>query len=632
MLTTLKGRIPSESTGAVQPKRILASEADIVQSPIGVDSFRTLIETRDFQGLPYLFVDKSLFIKEILEDLTVVKLITRPRRFGKTLNMSMLHHFLASEVDGKPTKALFEHLKIGEHKEYLEKYQGKYPVVFMTLKDIVREDNYKAAYKSFCTEMSKVYLKHEYLLSSPKLGPYQKKVFESVLEERATPARIKTSLSDLTQALYLDHGVKPWVLIDEYDTPIQTARAGGYYREMVDFMRGFLGTGLKGNTYLDKAILTGILRVSKESIFSDLNNIKTYSLLHPRYSQYFGFTEPEVLELLEKTELNQNIASVRAWYNGYQFGNSTVYNPWSIINYIQEKGKLSAYWVNMSSNQLIKDLLLQSSTHFKEQFEFLLQNKPVEAFVDEHVTFSLLSNHHLESYDSAIWSLLLMSGYLKATVMEERSQGALCQLQIPNHEVKDLYRVMIVQWLSGANNPVVFNRFIDNLLSGNIEDFATHLKTIMLQSLSVHDIKGKKPEKFFHGFMLGLIAAIDPRQYQIHSNKESGYGRFDIIIAPNDPNKLGIILEIKSLAEAEASSATKIKSNTQTKSKATSKTRANISAESLKEEANKALIQIDERQYAMMLPLQNIKNCLKIGVAFNGKDLAVTHRLDEIQN
>lgn len=563
-----------------------------MQSPIGISDFRKLIETRDADGNPYLFVDKSLFIKEILDDLSEVKLITRPRRFGKTLNMSMLYHFLVKGDENELNANLFQNLKIAQYREYVEKYQGRYPVVYITFKDIVRENEYSAAYKGFCNVMSRIYTHYQYLLTSPKLAAHERKKFEAILEERATLTNIQFSLLDLTRALYLHHGIKPWVLIDEYDTPIQTAYAGGYYNQTVDFMRGFLGAGLKDNSYLEKGILTGILRVSKESIFSGLNNIKTYSLLHPLYGEYFGFTESEVASLLEKTNLSSGIREVKNWYNGYEAGKTIIYNPWSIINYIKEQGKLGSYWVNMSDNSLIREVLLKSSTNFKSQFESLLQNKPIEAFIDEHITFNDLSSH-----DSTVWSLLLMSGYLKATLLKEQSQGSLCLLQIPNYEVKDLYRNLIARWLSGVDSPIVFSKFIENLLSGKIEDFSSQLQTLMLQTFSVHDISGKAPEKFFHGFMLGLISGIDPNTYQIHSNKESGYGRFDIAIIPNDVSKLGIIFEIKS-----------IKENNQ---------------ESLEKSAKEALKQIHDSEYTSLLKQHHIKNCLMIGVAFSGKDLAI---------
>ncbi len=574
-------------------------ELVMLQTPIGISDFRKLIESRDPEGNPLLFVDKSLFIKAILDDLSEVKLFTRPRRFGKTLNMSMLYHFLAPEVDGKSTQSLFKHLKISEYKEYLERYQGKFQVIYMTFKSVTRETHFEAAYKRLCKEISKVYMNYHYLLESPKLGSYQKEVFKSILEERATLASVKASLSDLTHALYLHHGTRPWVLIDEYDTPIQTAYLAGYYREAVDFMKGFLGAGLKDNSYLEKAVLTGILRISKESIFSGLNNVSVYSLLSPEYGEYFGFTEPEVNDLLEKSKLSQNTADVKAWYNGYQAGNTVIYNPWSIINYINKNGLLNPYWVNVSDNIIIKDLLIKSSIDFKSQFENLLQNNFVERPVDENIVFE-----QLETSDSALWTLLVMSGYLKTKIIQRPGQTPLYQLEIPNREVREFYQKTIFEWLLGTGDATRFKAFVNDLLCGNMEKFESNLQKIMLQTFSIYDIKGKEPEKFFHGFMLGLVAGLEPTQYQIHSNKENGLGRFDIAIIPKDLSSLGIIIEVKSIEKNEP--------------------------ESLKVAAKNALQQIDEKIYSAALLQHQIQSCLKIGVAFSGKNLAVEHKTDTI--
>lgn len=586
------------TTGTCSSKRYFSEEKKM-QPPIGVSDFREIIEYRDLKGSPYLFIDKSLFIKALLEDSAKVKLITRPRRFGKTLNMSMLHHFFADQVDNKLTAELFKNLKIAKHSECMQ-YQGKYPVISLTFKDI-KNRSFEAAYADFFEIVRVAYLEHEKMLlsSSSLLKSRDKQDYETFLDRKASDSAKRSALKNLTFYLSQHYGIKPIVLIDEYDTPIQTAYVENYYKEMVTFMREFLGAGLKDNSHLDKAILTGILRVSKESLFSGLNNIETYSLLDSRYGEYFGFTEEEVLELLKTSQLDNHVQEVREWYNGYQCGSAVVYNPWSIINYVKKQGTLSSYWVNTSDNILIKDLLIRSSTNFKAQFEFLLQDKPVEMLINEHVVFS-----NLETSESAVWSLLLMSGYLKATPIKSVGESTLCQLQIPNKEVKDLYRTFISEWLSGVNSPTVFNQFLSNLLNGKMEDFEERLGSLMLQTFSVHDIKGKNPEKFFHGFMLGLIAGIDHKHYKVDSNKESGLGRYDIIIVPNDPKKLGIIIEIKSLDKD--------------------------SSQSLKEAAENALKQIDEQKYSQNTLFQNIKQCLKVGIAFRGKELATHFRQDTL--
>jgi len=572
-----------------------------MQLPIGISNFKTLITETDLTGNHYLFVDKSLFIRDILNNLSGVILITRPRRFGKTLNMSMLHHFLAQNVDGKPTHGLFDNLKIAAQPECMQQ-QGKYPVIFLTFKDI-KNSSFEAAYNDLQELISKAYEEHEYVLTGEKLTALQKQRYQSILERKAEDTDIRSALKNLTFYLYQYYGIKPIVLIDEYDTPIQTAYINEYYEPMIEFMRQFLAKALKDNSYLQKAVLTGILRIAKESLFSGLNNIKIYSLLDSTYGEYFGFTEPEVAALLEETKLSHNIKDVKTWYNGYQAGDTILYNPWSIINYLVERGKLSPYWVNTSDNRLVKELLINSSAGFKEQFEILLQDNPIEKLITENFVFTYLTEN-----ESLVWSLLLMSGYLKITSSTQMELGQLCKLAIPNKEVKILYRVIITEWLSGINDAAVFNDFLTNFLTGKMDKFTDSLRTIMLQTFSVHDVKGSVPEKFFHGFILGLLAGIDRNQYEICSNKESGLGRYDIALIPKDITKLGIIFELKSVDTSDSSAlALNLRLTTA---------------------AELALQQIDSKQYVATMLQHNIQRCLKVGIAFGGKELAVVHRID----
>ena len=565
-----------------------------MKPPIGISDFRKLIEFKDSKGDPYLFVDKSLFVKEIIEDPSNVILITRPRRFGKTLNMSLLHHFFAKELDNKPTAQLFENLKISSYKEFM-KYQGKSPVIFLTFKDI-KSSNFESAYAALYKLIRSVYEEHEYVLNDTKLTDRQKERFNLILNEQASESDVKSSLSDLTFFVYQYYGVKPIVLIDEYDTPIHTAYLEKYYKEMITFMREFLGSGLKDNSYLERAVLSGILRISKESLFSGLNNLKVYTLLNSRYGEHFGFTDEEVQQLLERTELSNTRTEVATWYNGYQAGGDTIlYNPWSIVNYIQEQGKFRPYWVNTSDNALIKNLLIQSSNAFKTQFESLLLGNAIEKLINENVAFD-----HLENNESALWTLLLMSGYLKVTSIKETDQGPLCLLEVPNKEVRGLYRNFFAEWLSGVNDAMVFNNFLNEFLIGNMASFEENLKRILLQTCSVYDVKGKNPEKFYHGFILGLISGIDNNLYVIESNKESGLGRYDIIVAPKDPARLGIILEIKSISQD--------------------------TPEAIKAAAEEAVQQINSHQYDQTTLLKNVKNSLKIGIAFSGKELAISYQ------
>jgi hypothetical protein len=419
--------------------------------PLGYENFKELIDHR------FNFVDKSLLIKEILDDdITKVVLITRPRRFGKTLNLSMLHHFLASEVNGQSTTGLFTGLKITAAGEEYIRHQGKYPVIFITFKEI-EDHTFEHILENMQLLMARVYEEHHYLLSSPKLSETNKIFYETVLKGQANEALLKVAILNLTGYLYQHHGVKPWVLIDEYDKPIQSAYLHDYYNKMIRLMRGMLGAALKTNPYLERAVITGILRISKESLFSDLNNLKVYSLLQSRYGQYFGFTEEEVTNLLQQAGLEQKAAEIRAWYNGYQSGEYTIYNPWSIVNCINEKGRVEPYWINTSGNELIKELLTHAGESFRLQFEDLLSGKSVEKLIDENMVFS-----DLKKNNSATWSLLLLSGYLKVTGIRDTEMGPYCTLIIPNREIRGLYRRIIEQWLSNGHGTDWFENFLNH--------------------------------------------------------------------------------------------------------------------------------------------------------------------------
>lgn len=551
--------------------------------PIGQSDFRDLIENQ------FIFVDKSLLIKDIIDDTQVI-LITRPRRFGKTLNLSMLHYFFAKEIGGKANRDWFKNLKIttaGVH--YLE-HQCQYPVISLTFKDI-KNENYHAAYDKLSELIIKLFDERSELRNSKHLSPNQKNLYDIILQREANQAQFENSLRLLIDCLYAHHGVKPIVLIDEYDTPIQTAYMQGYYDSMVAFMRNFLGAALKDNPYVHKAVLTGILRVSKESLFSDLNNIKVYSLFHTRYSEYFGFTEPEVDMLLQQTSLKKIRDDVRQWYNGYQFGDSVVYNPWSIINCIVEQGKLQPYWINTGGHDLIKMLLIKSKSSFKAAFEMLLQGKSIEEFIDERLAFQYLSNN-----ESAAFYLLLAAGYLKVVSSKQHTDGLWCRLQIPNQEVRGLFQNIIEQWLSDGHGLKWYYKFLEDLLQGNMNEFSRYLQDIYQQIVSSHDV-AHYPEAFYHGVMLGLTASLHA-EYEIRSNRESGLGRYDLIMIPKDPKKLGIIMEFKISKETH-----------------------------LEETAKLALKQIEEKQYANELTSRNIQKILKIGIAFHGKQLHIAHLL-----
>ena len=357
------------------------------------------------------FVDKSLFIKELFDNEQIhVPVIVRPRRFGKTFNMSMLHHFLGAEVNRLKTAGMFDNLNIAKAGDGYMQHQGKYPVIFVSFKS-AKERKFTDAYDKLWALISDTYREHRYLMTSTKLHADDKEAYEIILKRKVDNKSIlENSLKELSRFLYLHHGVKPWLLIDEYDTPIQAGYLHGYYKEMIDFMRALFAAALKDNVNIHRAVVTGILRIAKEDLFSGLNNVKVFSVLSAEYADCFGFTEHEVDAVLKQAGLQHLSSDIKNWYNGYHIGNSQMYNPWSIANCINEKGLLKPYWVNTSDNALIKQSMARADSLIKIQFESILEGKPVEVLVDENMTFA-----DLDRSGDKLWSLLLFSGYLTAT-------------------------------------------------------------------------------------------------------------------------------------------------------------------------------------------------------------------------
>lgn len=551
--------------------------------PVGHSDFREVINSQ------FDFIDKSLLIKEILEDDKII-LITRPRRFGKTLNLSMLRYFFSSEVNGNATRSLFDQLEICQHKEF-SLYQGKHPVISVSFKD-VKENNFAKAYAGICDIVTEIYHQHRYLLKSNALEDDEKALCQSILYGEAKEVTIKKALKNLTEYLHRHHGIEVVVLIDEYDTPIQSGYLCHYYEEIISFFRSFFGAGLKDNEHVFKAVLTGILRVSQESLFSGLNNLVMYSMLNSKYGSYFGFTESEVEGMLKDTGIEDQFAEVKAWYNGYQVGNYVLYNPWSIANYIKSR-ELQAYWINTSDNALIKELLFQSGDAFRSKFEPLLKGKQVVHLIDENFVYGALQHNR----DAALWSFLLMAGYLTVTDCQMLKGRQHCRLAVPNKEVNDLYRNLIEEWLAGSRGLSWYEGFLMNLLEGKIDSFKQGLKYIMDTIVSAHDT-GKEPEAFYHGLVIGITASLcDSKIYELRSNRESGDGRYDYFIVSRDPEKLSILMEFKKVSGGND--------------------------KALKEAADRALEQINVRNYFAEAEQRHVKKLLKIGIAFSGKKFAV---------
>lgn len=596
--SSAKKHLLNFTMGVNQRRYFTSGEKDMSKLPVGYDDFGEVVDRK------LDFVDKSLFIKDVIDDPAKVILITRPRRFGKTFNMSLLHYFFAKDVRGRKTQGMFDGLKIAGIPEYMEQ-QGKYPVISLTLKD-VKSENPEVFYESFKETIKNLYQEHRALLKEGKLYPEEVKQYEAVLNGTASEVQIRKSLGSITGYLYRYHGERAIVLIDEYDTPIQSGHIHGYYNKAIDLMREFLGAALKSNPYLHRAVLTGILRVAKESLFSGLNNVEVYSLLKNEYSEYFGFTEEEVTRLFVESGLKDKLPEAKAWYNGYQIGSTVVYNPWSIVSCIKRKGVFEPYWINTSDNLLIKQILVRSSITTKEKFKILLEGNPVEAIIDDNFAFP-----ELGSNESALWNLFLTAGYLKATSQQLTPEGlTACQLEIPNLEVKGLYTRFVKEWLSNGKGIQWYNEFIERLLTGNIEAFEKDIEQIMLQTTSTHDV-AREPEAFYQGLMIGLTVSLGQRGYHVKSNRESGHGRYDIAIIPDDKNKLAIVLELKSVGAPKAKKADDA-----------------ALKETLNTAAKEALTQINSRHYLTDLKQLGIKSVCKIGLAFSGKHLKTEYEIE----
>lgn len=579
--------------------------------PLGESDFKKVIESK------FDYVDKSLFIKELLDDDQVI-LITRPRRFGKTLNLSMLRYFFGLTIGGgKPLSKiqrfykrlrsclmlgisakldinsndfLFHRLKISRQAAKYTKHQGQYPVISLSFKD-VKESAYSDAYAAICEVIAEMYERHDYLLESSALSDEQKMVFRAVSDQKAEKMQVKSSLKNLIKYLHKHHKRKVVVLIDEYDTPIQQGYLHGYYDEIINFFRGFLGAGLKDNAYVFKAVLTGILRVAQENLFSGLNNLVVYSLLNPNYGAYFGFTEEEVENLLKAANLSDQLDEVKRWYNGYRAGgNVTIYNPWSIASYLKNR-ELKPYWVNTSDNALIQNLLADSNGIFKQEFELLITGGSIRHVINEHFVFADLKKNNAES----LWNLMYLSGYLKVDSCENTDRGPKCTLSIPNFEISRVYRRITENWLSGNQLFAWEEDFLVHLLTGNVDLFKERLSEIMEQVVSFHDTS-RDPEAFYHGLVIGLTASLHRDEtYELRSNRESGKGRYDYFILSRDPDKLSILMEFKRVDDAD----------------------------NLEKAAKTALQQIDLKNYFVEAEQRDIKKLLKMGIAFSGKAFAL---------
>ena len=544
--------------------------------PVGIEDFERIINE------DYYYVDKTMLIEELLINRAPVTLFTRPRRFGKTLNMSMLKYFF--DVKNKEeNKKLFENLKI-YNSEYMSE-QGKYPVIFVSLKDL-KGNTWEECLNRLKLFIFDLYVEFEYIRE--KMNEWDKRKFEKVLYEKEEADYIM-SLKFLADSLYKYYGEKVIILIDEYDAPIINAFDKGYYNEAINFFQTFYSSALKTNNSLKYGVLTGITRIIKEGIFSGLNNLKVDTILNKKYSEYFGLLESEVIEMLDYFGMKYKIEEVKEWYNGYLFGESEVYNPWSIVNYI-DNGEIKAYWANVSGNTLLENMLDHAGESVYDDLKRFTDGESIEKYISDGTTIkSLLSN------DDEIWQLLLYSGYLtKAKNQDKESDSNIYNLKIPNKEIRKYFGNMFLNRFFGTE--VKTNILIKALENGDIKKFEKTLGEIMINMLSHFDLD-KEMEKIYQVFMIGLVGFLMGK-YEIISNDESGYGRYDLAMIPIKSNEKAYLMEFK-----------------------ISKTK-----KGMEEKAEKALKQIDEKKYDTKLKARGIKNILKIGVAFYGKEVKVVFK------
>ena len=553
--------------------------------PIGVSNFKDIIEKN------YYYFDKSELIENILEDGSQVKLFTRPRRFGKTLNMSMLKYFF--DVKNKDeNRKLFEGMNISKS-EYFD-IQGNFPVISVSFKKY-QEKDWKNGFDMIKDIISGLYDEFEFV--KEKLSARKKKKFDSILMEEANLANWKNSLADLSNYLYDFYGKKVIVLIDEYDQPIINSYIEGYYDETIDFFKSFYGSVLKDNEYLEMGVMTGILRVAKENIFSGLNNIKVHSILNERFTEYFGVLENEVETALKDFGLEYDLSDVQKWYNGYLFGETKVYNPWSIINFLDEK-KLGAYWVNTSENSLIKLYLQKMKKEIFDDFSKLLNEENISKIINDNVTFGNLE----ANFEKNFWNLFFHSGYL--TLAEKYdAMKKVVSVKIPNKEILEMFSDMFIEVY--FKNTGIFLDMTDALTNGDISNFKKYLKEILLENAGIFDVSGTYKEQFYHGLMLGLVLILK-NEYEITSNNFAGKGRYDLLLKPKNilEGKEGIIIELKIINGTENLNNDKIH-------------------EKLEKECEVALNQIDDKGYSSVLKNAGIEKVLKIGIAFFGKEFEV---------
>ena len=567
--------------GRISSGKYIKKSAELKSLPIGISDYvRAQSE--------YYYVDKTLLIKEFLDRKPLVSLFTRPRRFGKTLNMDMLRVFF--EISEEDTSKYFRDKAIWKCGDEYCSHQGSYPVVFITFKD-VKFDTWEATIDKIKGLLQEEYGRHQELLQSDKLSKYEKEYFSKILDASANEVELTAALEKLSKMLASHYGKAPVIIIDEYDTPIQEGYSKDFYDEIIGFMRNFFSGAFKDNKNLSYGFLTGILRIAQESIFSGLNNLTVNSVMDEDYDSYFGFTKEEVSEMLSYYGVAEKEDEIKDWYDGYLFGTTEIYNPWSVINYISKGCIPQAYWVNTGKNEILEDVLKAATDDITERLHSLLQGEMVIARIDQNVVYRSLSED-----PANIYSLLLVAGYLKTPKKELQVDGSyLCEVSIPNREIAAVYKSEILSHLLqiGAITRTTADKIAESLYANDYTKLQKAIAEYMDKSISFYDAGA---EGFYHGLLLGMIALMD-NQYKIKSNREAGDGRYDICLLPREDRYPGIIMELK--------------------------WKKNLSADALSGLADEALAQIDEKRYDAEMKEDGMPNILKFGIAFSGKKVSV---------
>ena len=546
--------------------------------PVGVSDYR-------LASTEYYYIDKTMMLKDFIDERPMVTLFTRPRRFGKTLNMDMLRTFF--EKTNEDTSKYFKDKKIWEQGEYYRSFQGKYPVIFITLKD-VKHNSWDNTFANIGSIISSEYCRHSNLSKSPKLDKKQKDFYDKMVSEKFSAVDLERSLLYLSEMLKKHYGEGAVIIIDEYDTPIQSGHTNGFYDDVIAFMRNLLSGCFKDNKSLAFGFLTGILRVAKESIFSGLNNLTINSVLDNKYSEYFGFTANEVKEMAAYYSAPDKFDEVCEWYDGYRFGKTDIFNPWSVINYFSNDCEPRAFWLSTGSNDIIGEIIKEADNEIYERLSSLVNGGSFTTYIDTSVIYPQIKNN-----PSSIYSFLLMAGYLKVVKSSVSISGDfMCEVALPNKEISLVYRKEILQKLENLIPQATAIAVEEAIFSGNGEKLRDIISNFLIQSVSAFDAAG---ENFYHGFMLG-VCALFGNSY-VTSNRESGDGRYDIALSPKVNNLPGIIIELKA--------------------------EKNCNENELQELAKTALKQINDKKYDTELKLKGVKTIYKYGVAFSGKHVAV---------